>query len=53
MDWTAALSEDFVIASDGSEVRLLLEITRGDLSRRATRWRAALGLSSSPGPPPP
>ncbi len=32
MDWTAALSEDFVTAPDGSEIRLLLETSRGGLS---------------------
>ncbi len=31
MDWTAALSEDFVTAPDGSEIRLLLETGRGGL----------------------
>ena len=32
MDWTAALTEDFVTAPDGSEIRLLLETARGGVS---------------------
>ena len=32
MKWTATLTEDFVTAPDGSEIRLLLETTRGGLS---------------------
>jgi hypothetical protein len=32
MTWTTTLPEDFILAPDGSEIRPMLEVTRGGMS---------------------